>query len=295
MSNDITNVLVLYTDTPEKLVQVLNEICSFDDDGNAVGLDFSKLHPIPEELREMEHGFLMDSCISQYMSVCNKKNNKIGYANWPEFRSDLRPIYTDDEYDKLWEAICNSDNYTLFGRSVAPLHLSNELPECDLSIGAIRLGEKYVQNFQLYGAFTWYDWSRAHWGTKWNTYGMNYVSKLPVPKCAQEVMEKLPNCYLLRFWTAWSPPIPLLTELKNTFKDLSFYYWWADEDFASNVGYMHVKQENGSSCLEYKELDDCSKEAFELAEDVISDMTIQERGYVYSEEAGTYVYNDEED
>lgn len=34
-------------------------------------------------------------------------------------------------------------------------------------------GKQAYENIREYGAPTWYEWSIAHWGTKWNAYGMS--------------------------------------------------------------------------------------------------------------------------
>lgn len=51
------------------------------------------------------------------------------------------------------------------------------------------------------------DWQVSHWGTKWNSYDVNTDND---------------NC---SFYTAWSPPIPVITELaKITGKDFVLEY-----------------------------------------------------------------------
>jgi len=53
---------------------------------------------------------------------------------------------------------------------------------------------------ELYGAKSWYDWSVANWGTKWNTYENRFYRIDDGVEC-------------LYFQTAWAPPEPALREL----------------------------------------------------------------------------------
>lgn len=85
------------------------------------------------------------------------------------------------------------------------------------------LGKQAYENIQEYGALTWYEWRIAHWGTKWNAYGLS-------ENTAQEPRNEL------RFQTAWDAPHPLLQRLSEMYPDVLFEYEWADEDIGSNCG-----------------------------------------------------------
>lgn len=79
--------------------------------------------------------------------------------------------------------------------------------------------EQCLENVRLYGAPTWYEWSIANWGTKWNAY-------------QQKIIE--PN--LIEFQTAWNAPRKFLQMLAARFPDVEFVVEYADEDFGSNCG-----------------------------------------------------------
>lgn len=81
---------------------------------------------------------------------------------------------------------------------------------------AIELGQKYLSNQQRFGYATWYDWRQVHWGTKWNAYA---VGKL----------ELLGDRAIIRFNTAWSPAIPVITRLSNVFSAMTFTLRYFDE------------------------------------------------------------------
>lgn len=72
-----------------------------------------------------------------------------------------------------------------------------------------------------------YRWRVMNWGTKWDAY-----------EVSQEHVEKDGNIYYcLTFWTAWSAPVGVLSEIANEFEDDGFFGEFADEDIGYNTGY----------------------------------------------------------
>lgn len=61
----------------------------------------------------------------------------------------------------------------------------------------------------------WYDWNRANWGTKWNSYDVEWNDE------ANEVV----------FFTAWSTPTPIISRLAEMFEDSIFVVRSEDEGF----------------------------------------------------------------
>lgn len=72
---------------------------------------------------------------------------------------------------------------------------------------------------EKYGYPTWYEWSIATWGTKWNAYHQNFEE---------------PN--ILWFDTAWNGVPQLIQKLSAIFPDVEFHYAYADEDLGFNTG-----------------------------------------------------------
>lgn len=99
-----------------------------------------------------------------------------------------------------------------------------------------------------YGADNWYDWSIRNWGTKWNTY------------------ESCVDYDTITFRTAWSCPLPAIIALSKNLPDYTFTISWADEDFGANVGRAVFK---GGEEVEMYSPDSCSKEAYELAFEIM--------------------------
>jgi hypothetical protein len=58
------------------------------------------------------------------------------------------------------------------------------------------------------GYADWYEWSVNNWGTKWNaTEGMCYAQRTRIR---------------LTFWTAWSPPVPIVEALSEKYPTTKF-------------------------------------------------------------------------
>lgn len=88
---------------------------------------------------------------------------------------------------------------------------------------AIRLGAKYLVNRSLYGAKDWYDWSKWHWGTKWNAYDVEVEGNQ------------------VRFNTAWNAPGPIYQKLAEMFPDYCIEVAYADEDYGCNTGRFEIE------------------------------------------------------
>jgi hypothetical protein len=71
---------------------------------------------------------------------------------------------------------------------------------------------------------TWYEWSLAHWGTKWDT-------------SAEGVeVETDGESLVYRFSTAWSPPQPVIAVLREHFPDAAIIAFF-DEPGMEEAGY----------------------------------------------------------
>jgi hypothetical protein len=81
--------------------------------------------------------------------------------------------------------------------------------------------EEFIQilrNLRKHGHASWYDWSVANWGTKWNAYETQHNDHL-------------------QFDTAWSAPLPVIEKLVAMFPEETIEHKWADEDIGSNYGH----------------------------------------------------------
>ncbi len=80
-------------------------------------------------------------------------------------------------------------------------------------------GLQYAENLVKYGGVTWYDWSIANWGTKWNAYSTKIID--------DDTIE---------FQTAWNAPRPIVMKLAEMYPVRMIKHEWADEDAGSNSG-----------------------------------------------------------
>jgi hypothetical protein len=63
-----------------------------------------------------------------------------------------------------------------------------------------------------YGSDNWYNWAVENWGTKWGAY---------------DITDWDDNT--ISFYTAWSPPMPVIIELSKRFPKVEFVMKYADE------------------------------------------------------------------
>lgn len=112
--------------------------------------------------------------------------------------------------------------------------------------------ELMEKNLKTYGAMNWYDWSIAHWGTKWNSYSLRWVTQ------AKDRLE-------FRFETAWSVPIPVFYKLSEELPDLKFSVFSFDEgSMFAGIGNFKGGENNF-------EIVDASDEIYELVYGVAAD------------------------
>ena len=212
-----------------------NEIAEFvRTDNSFLGtVDFNKLIPMPESLK-IECGSRGEEGFKLYKDFLKWKENQHLKGNQEDaLRDYVKQIGAD--YD------------------------------------VVMLGKQYCENLVNYGATTWYDWSIAHWGTKWNAYDCQEIDH---------------DAMYLQFNTAWSCILPIMKELSKRFPNVSISYSWADEDIGNNVGPVVLL---GGKVIEEHIPQGGSKEAYELTAEVM-DFDLAEWGFAFDKIRGTYEY-----
>jgi hypothetical protein len=128
-----------------------------------------------------------------------------------------------------------------------------------------------------YGAVDWYNWSCAHWGTKWNAYS----------QFKDEILETNSGNVqtAIIFDTAWSTPYPVIEKLHEMFPSVKIELRYADEDASSNTGVIKFN-ENGTQIYNPE---DGSDEAWELYLELHPDM----KGEFVKNKKGEYVYKED--
>jgi hypothetical protein len=239
MPNHITNILKFNGDK-QKIEQLLKDI-SPDANENEIEetayIDFNKIIPMPESYKGLVSGSVTDTSVAVYMAVERKNYEKIdkikAYPGYKSLKSKTR--------EEFIEYLIESQGAT------------------------VELGKQYVDNYEKYGAYTWYDWSCDNWGTKWNAYDQYF---------SEENNEIIFN-------TAWNGVPKLIQLISERYPEIEIEYKYADEDFGCNLAKLKflagkIKEEYYPKC--------CSSEAYELAEEILGYNPFDEDDYDYDEE-----------
>ena len=81
-----------------------------------------------------------------------------------------------------------------------------------------KLNEQHAANVEKYGHPTWYEWSIANWGTKWDAGEIDPSDQTEISVSAS-------------FDSAWSPPITFVERLSEMGFDVVLYYYEPGMDF----------------------------------------------------------------
>ena len=88
--------------------------------------------------------------------------------------------------------------------------------------------EQKQKNIEEHGAVDWYEWCCANWGTKWGDNQTHLVHEdLCTPFSTADDTEVSLKKIMLRFDTAWSPPIEGMDVVTTKYPDIMFdlRYW----------------------------------------------------------------------
>ena len=186
MPNHVTNRLTIKADSA-RINEIFNHIKreneKSEDKASCIGtIDFNKVIPMPDDLNIQAHSGIITAA---------------EYAMKDKF-SDYPPLASLEKHNRA--------------SAKSPLEFTDE--EWNLFI-------KVLNNRRIYGAYTWYEWSRENWGTKWNAY---------------EQPDKRNSENQIFFQTAWACPFKVISALSKAYPDVEFEIAWADEDLGCNIG-----------------------------------------------------------
>lgn len=191
--------------------------------------DFEKIVPMPKELH-LTSGGNQDSAIAYALSlktdeekqaIMEQLKNKDTKSIWGSYFDKFTRHYDKQEISKLKELAKQFKKDRKDNKQDAFEYIDYD----GLGIKTLEdLGNRYIQNVLDYGFDTWYDWSCANWGTKWNSSNTYVVDDNNV-----------------EFDTAWSCPFEVLKALSKQYADIEIYVEYADEDLGSNCGYFTLQ------------------------------------------------------
>ena len=181
-------------------------------------LDFNRIIPMPDTVRvTVSNGYQEDALkvyndyksteevpaqILKRINPAIFKDEDIGYRDMIPYMSDTSKSII--LYSK------NKDSFTL-----------DESYQLMYDLGKI-----YQDNITSYGYPTWYEWSWANWGTKWNSYNGRVN----------------PSTGELMFLTAWVSPLNIYHKLHEM--GYRFTVSFADEDFGRNGGTIDATEDD---------------------------------------------------
>lgn len=154
-------------------------------------VDFNVLAPMPPALMEVESG----SYLWTGMEALGIQNFDVPFPNMEatkHLKETARKNLTDYDEDRREQCI------------------------------AITL--KGIECILRYGHASWYEWSQANWGTKWNAYDQ------------VEVERPTQSPFQFEFSTAWSTPMPIWDALQEKLPEgTSIHLTWMDEGGPSGI------------------------------------------------------------
>ncbi|MBO5435373.1 hypothetical protein J6A31_06115 [bacterium] len=185
-------------------------------------VDFNLAMPMPPNL-QVESGSTNDIDIYCYLS--DKGARTSDFVKKSRYANLLHNKFSDDWIYELSKRLTDSIN-------------NNKNFNVDKSYAS---GEHLIDNFDKYGAITWYDWAIRNWGTKWNA-------------CESDVIDDHDdaNYSMCCFNTAWSPPEGWLNRLCQL--NIPFRLEWEEEQ-----GYTGYYESDGKGNL--------SSESFDIPDD----------------------------
>lgn len=170
--------------------------------------DFNKLIPMPESLK-VECGSMTEESIIYYLT----DRLTLSLEELDEEKAGLVKALVHNMFDQHWPQ-------TVYGRL--------QKDQQNMSQGdknrMFKSGIKYIENYQKYGAVSWYEWCNREWGTKWNAGDTEIIGEDKVI-----------------FDTAWDNPEPVILKLAEMYPQAKIEHWWADEDVGSNTGYHCIE------------------------------------------------------
>ena len=158
--------------------------------------DFNKIIPMPDSLN-IESGSRTDRAILVYLSdkLTTKPNKR--EDKWQMAYNLVSNPFREDWVLELYDRLVND-----------PPKDIDQLYED---------GKTYVDNYQKYGAVTWYEWRCANWSTKWN------ACRVSMTDSHEEEVEYF-------FDTAWCCPYLVISELSQIYPNVKIEHQYRNED-----------------------------------------------------------------
>ncbi|EDT5022270.1 hypothetical protein AHN18_004025 [Salmonella enterica subsp. enterica] len=205
----------------------------------------------------------------QRLAFIRAITNKHGLLDFNNITRMPKSMHIDESSDveKMATAIAGKPMTDLFFDDVKTVEeVINSLKERGAESSYIKKVKEQalmrIDNKLRYGFYSWYDWSRVKWGTKWNAYSVEmpverkrervkrgfkgrpthiraYCKRVFKKQLARHAASGAPLS--IRFETAWNCPEPIFHEMARRFPHLELHIRYADEDMGSNCGSVLFK------------------------------------------------------
>lgn len=232
---------------------VIHQITTFDNEEHKVVLDFNKIIPMPESIKNMETSTRVPQYIGLFLNSIKNTNEFKKYISVIVLNGGNYIGMNEEEYRKRLQDITQEKDWK-----------GNKKFENEQAV--LDYGRMALDNILNYGVADWYDWSIENWGTKWNAH-------------ETEIEDNV-----IWFDTAWSPVPDLMLKLSSLFPENYFEYDFSDERICDLCGEFEF--ENGD-CTKEMIFDEGSKEAYEKGFEFWPD---SKRYYKFDKKKNTYCY-----
>lgn len=240
MPNHVTNELT----APKHVIDALRSEES--------ELDFNTIVPMPEIMKSEPH-----TGITQWAQIAT------GIINLKTLQqSTPDPVAAFERHDYGAAAKRLEQGNAIRAMMEGPFPIDWSKKDFEMLIQSMRALKEY-------GQASWYEWSIANWGTKWNAYQAERVSDT-----------------VIKFQTAWSMPAKWLEKLVEKYPLETISIRWADEDFGNNVGAMTITGESFTG----GPVENDSTEAHKIAMELVHGGVIPD--YMKVEPDGRYSYTE---
>lgn len=231
MPNWVSNTLRVNKQDLFRIVNKKNEV------------DFNLVHPMPQSL-SCESGSSNDYAIYYYLS--NRCQIDVNAMH----QSTLATTLITNSFSDDWLT-------EIYNRLQALM----QKPNFDAD-ALFKDGEVLMDNYQKYGASTWYEWCNSNWGCKWNA-SQTAISDDPNDS----------NYVIIYFNTPWGAPCGWLMKLAEF--NIAFHCEWVEEqgfhgeyisdgsgDFVSNeLPFINFNDDDDDDCDDSENADDTSSAA----------------------------------
>lgn len=262
MPNWVLAKLTIYGPKSNK---VMKDLLTEDEDSESgVRFDFNKIIPMPESMKIIS-GSVTQNCMKLFLDHITENQNEAPNYLMAYEKTNNSPFTRlgDSQRKELMESCLSHIEFETKEKTFASKQ------------SVYDYGKKALDNVIKYGYLDWYEWSYAHWGTKWNA-------------CHTQYDESKPN--EIYFETAWSDVRQLIFELSKMYPDNVFNYEYAEEFIGNYTGSAEFQNGEIIRDLEYEHY---SKDAYDIAFKLWGEGLRE--NYKFDEETKTYKYIDDQD